>query len=309
MSVVKSLESGLCGLSDSSVAGDWRLPSVKELQSLIAYGYTAPALASASGLAKWKEGDAFSKVRWSTSYVAGGYWSSTSLVDIPFAAWLVSFYRGNVWPDYKENTSSSAAEPHYVWPVRGGDLEVDNEPPIVSCVGGAICNDAGLCSAAVACEGIARCVDPDDDETTLACAPAPPYAVGSPAVTVTCDDAQGGVTSAQCVTVVKDCEPPVCTAPPPIKLERGHGHRHGYECRRGHDDIENWLALARATDNCSVLAITNDAPAVFPGGVTVVTWTATDASGNTRTCSSSVTIESHHHPKPKPHPKPCPKEH
>src|SRR6188768_655888 len=33
--------------------------------------------------------------------------------------------------------------------------------------------------------------------------------------------------------------------------------------------------------NCSGATVGNDAPAIFPKGVTTVTWTVTDASGNT----------------------------
>jgi hypothetical protein len=36
--------------------------------------------------------------------------------------------------------------------------------------------------------------------------------------------------------------------------------------------------------------LTNDAPAVFPIGTTIVHWTATDASGNTATCNQNVTV-------------------
>ncbi|HLF45459.1 MAG TPA: LamG-like jellyroll fold domain-containing protein [Chitinophagaceae bacterium] len=37
-------------------------------------------------------------------------------------------------------------------------------------------------------------------------------------------------------------------------------------------------------------AVTNNAPAIFPIGNTTVTWTATDANGNTATCSQMVTV-------------------
>ena len=37
-------------------------------------------------------------------------------------------------------------------------------------------------------------------------------------------------------------------------------------------------------------SITNNAPALFPIGVTTVTWTATDASGNTATATQTVTV-------------------
>ncbi|MDM8521782.1 DUF1566 domain-containing protein [Desulfococcaceae bacterium HSG8] len=41
-----NLAAGQCGLSDSSAAGDWRLPNVRELHSLIDYQYLDPALPS-----------------------------------------------------------------------------------------------------------------------------------------------------------------------------------------------------------------------------------------------------------------------
>jgi hypothetical protein len=43
-------------------------------------------------------------------------------------------------------------------------------------------------------------------------------------------------------------------------------------------------------DNCGVASVTNDAPVAFPIGVTTVTWTVTDNSGNTATCTQNVTV-------------------
>jgi hypothetical protein len=37
-------------------------------------------------------------------------------------------------------------------------------------------------------------------------------------------------------------------------------------------------------------AVSNNAPATFPIGTTAVTWTATDASGNSSTCTQQVTV-------------------
>jgi hypothetical protein len=39
-----------------------------------------------------------------------------------------------------------------------------------------------------------------------------------------------------------------------------------------------------------VASVTNDAPGAFPIGVTTVTWTVTDNSGNTATCTQNVTV-------------------
>ncbi len=38
------------------------------------------------------------------------------------------------------------------------------------------------------------------------------------------------------------------------------------------------------------VSVTNNAPATYPKGNTIVTWTATDASGNTETCQQTVTV-------------------
>ncbi|MDO9184217.1 MAG: HYR domain-containing protein, partial [Bacteriovorax sp.] len=43
-------------------------------------------------------------------------------------------------------------------------------------------------------------------------------------------------------------------------------------------------------DNCSTPTVTNNAPAIFPIGDTIVTWTVTDACGNKATCEQIVTI-------------------
>lgn len=50
------------------------------------------------------------------------------------------------------------------------------------------------------------------------------------------------------------------------------------------------LGTPTATDNCSAVNFSNNAPASFPLGSTVVTWTASDASGNTATCTQTVTV-------------------
>jgi hypothetical protein len=36
---------------------DWRLPNIKELQSLMHFGFANPVLSNAAGTAQWTEGD------------------------------------------------------------------------------------------------------------------------------------------------------------------------------------------------------------------------------------------------------------
>jgi len=54
--------------------------------------------------------------------------------------------------------------------------------------------------------------------------------------------------------------------------------------------VAAFLAGASATDNCSGVTITNDAPPFFDLGPTAVTFTATDSGGAESTCTAHVTV-------------------
>ncbi|WKK66356.1 choice-of-anchor tandem repeat GloVer-containing protein [Lutimonas zeaxanthinifaciens] len=50
------------------------------------------------------------------------------------------------------------------------------------------------------------------------------------------------------------------------------------------------LGTPQFSDNCSDVTVSNDAPTVFPYGITDVTWTATDQAGNKSTCIQKVIV-------------------
>src|SRR5204862_4978597 len=50
------------------------------------------------------------------------------------------------------------------------------------------------------------------------------------------------------------------------------------------------LGSPTANDNCGPVTITSNAPAQFPKGTNLVTWIATDSSGNTATCQQRVVV-------------------
>ena len=101
---------GDCGLSDDSSAGDWRLPNVRELQSLIHYGFYNPAMPDTDGTGKWVEGDPFSGVQ------SSDYWSSTTNANDTSTAWRVYMSDGSA-------VSEEKSIENYVWPVRDATVE------------------------------------------------------------------------------------------------------------------------------------------------------------------------------------------
>ena len=98
LSDVNGLNSGECGLTDGTVAGDWRLPNRNELTSLLDLGTVNPALPA---------GHPF------TNFVAFWYWSSSTF-DNTGSAWVVDFIGGMV--GFGENT----IDDFFVTAVRGG---------------------------------------------------------------------------------------------------------------------------------------------------------------------------------------------
>jgi hypothetical protein len=94
-----SLTNGMHGLTDGSMPGDWRLPNVRELQSLVDYGRSSFALPS---------GHSFTNVQSSAPY-----WSSTTYESDTSRAWFVNMVDGSVGSDGK-------GAKLYAWPVRGG---------------------------------------------------------------------------------------------------------------------------------------------------------------------------------------------
>jgi Thrombospondin type 3 repeat/HYR domain len=103
------------------------------------------------------------------------------------------------------------------------------------------------------------------------------FAVGNNVVTWQAEDGHHRTgTATQNVTVVDTTAPIITSMPPDLHL---------LDCGSPN------LGLPTATDDCAgTVAFTNNAPPKFFVGTTVVTWTATDASGNHATSNQTVTV-------------------
>ena len=94
-----NLASGSCGLTGATSAGDWRLPNVRELESLVN--------AQQADSATWLNGQGFANVQGNV------FWSASTYASDPAGAWGVEMGGGDVGGDSK-------TDGNYVWPVRGG---------------------------------------------------------------------------------------------------------------------------------------------------------------------------------------------
>ena len=109
------------------------------------------------------------------------------------------------------------------------------------------------------------------------------YPIGTTLVTWTVTDAQGNTTSCIQVIEVEDVEDPVVTCPEDIIIATALG-----DCGA----FVTWEA-PEVVDNCPGIQVSSSVPSgsIFLLGTTTVTYTVTDLSGNTATCSFDVTVE------------------
>ena len=112
LKAANGLKSGDCGLTDNSNAGDWRLPNVTELESLVHAGYNEATCSGSacSTNAAWLNTQGFGNIQ------SFGYWSSTTTPRVTSLARYVSMRDGLEYSDTKDFLRT-----FYVWPVRGGE--------------------------------------------------------------------------------------------------------------------------------------------------------------------------------------------
>ena len=163
----------------------------------------------------------------------------------------------------------------------------DNQNPTITCPGNqSVPATSGACSANVSyattaadnCPGVAVACTPPSGAS---------FPVGTTNVSCTATDASGNQASCSFTVTVTDNQNPVITCPANITTVDNAPGACGALLNPG---------TATATDNCSVSSVVGTRSdgqplnALYPLGVTTITWKATDASGNMATCAQTITV-------------------
>ena len=114
------------------------------------------------------------------------------------------------------------------------------------------------------------------------------FPVGTTTLTYTATDEAGNTSSASQTVIVTDDTDPTIQAPPDVAVSAEPG---ATSCGAVIPDAT--LGAATATDNCANVTVTRSGVPVgnlFPAGTTILTYTVTDAAGNTSTDTQSVTV-------------------
>jgi large repetitive protein len=163
----------------------------------------------------------------------------------------------------------------------------DTEDPILNCPADiSVNNDPGMCDAVVtytAPVGTDNC--PGVVTTQIAgLASGSTFPIGTTTITFEATDASGNTTTCSFDIIVTDSEDPVISCPGDINVDSDPGICGAVVTFT--DPV--------GTDNCPGVTTvqTGGLPSgsTFPGGTSVVTFTTTDASGNTASCSFNIVV-------------------
>ena len=156
---------------------------------------------------------------------------------------------------------------------------IDVTPPIITCpINITITTNTG-CTATGVALGIPITSDNCGVASVTNNAPAM-FPLGATTVIWTVTDNSGNKATCNQTVTVTDNILPTITSPANINTTTNTGCTFTGVA----------LGTPVTSDNCGVASITNDAPAAFPLGTTIITWTVTDNSGNKKSSSQTVTV-------------------
>jgi hypothetical protein len=225
----------------------------------------------------------------------GGLASTSTSLSLAQLDTLIASGHQVRWAVEGTNSSSPATGPY----LGENNAITVNRPPVADAGEdvSAECSSHG--TTPVALSGLGSS-DPDGDTLTYSWSASPgvnwddnnsptptgQFSKGVTTVLLTVSDGIQQSTDTVTVTVV-DTTPPVISCPANIEVEC----TGGLGIQANDPQLAPFFAGVSATDTCDASpTIVNNAPAFFPLGTTEVTFTATDADGNSSSCSAFVTV-------------------
>jgi hypothetical protein len=151
-------------------------------------------------------------------------------------------------------------------------------PPSIVCPA-PITVEADQTGGANVTPGTATASDGDGDVVTITGPPAGVYPLGTTSVTYVATDSSGSTASCSTTITVVDTTAPSITCPASITAEADQ--TGGANVTPGN---------ASASDIASSVTVSDPPAALFLLGTTSVTHTATDSSGNSSSCTSTITV-------------------
>src|SRR4029077_17040860 len=165
----------------------------------------------------------------------------------------------------------------------------DNQNPVITCPANLVLSaDAGRCSRS----NVTFTVSATDNCSVTNLVSNPPsgstFPVGTTTVISTATDASGNQSTCNFTVRLPDTQNSLLTCSSNLVLAADAGR-----CSRS-----NVTFFVSATDNCGVTNLVSSviSGSTFPVGTTTVTNTATDASGNTSSCTFTVTVTDNQNP-------------
>ncbi|RCU56351.1 HYR domain-containing protein, partial [Oceanihabitans sediminis] len=155
----------------------------------------------------------------------------------------------------------------------------DTTPPTITCPTDVVISADASCIATSVALGAPTTADNCGVASVTNDAPAT-FPLGETTVTWTVTDNAGLTATCTQTVTVNDTMPPTITCPTNLVISTDTS------C----EATSVALGTPTTVDNCGVASVTNDAPATFPLGETTVTWTVTDNTGLTATCTQTVTV-------------------
>src|SRR6185295_2098583 len=165
----------------------------------------------------------------------------------------------------------------------------DNQNAVINCSSNLVLTaDPGRCSRSNVIFAVSATDNCSVTNLVSSLASGSTFPVGVTTVTNTTTDASGNTSRCTFTVTVTDNQNPAITCPGNRVLTADPGR-----CSRS-----NVTFAVSAADNCSVTNLVSSmaSGSTFPVGVTTVTNIATDASGNTSSCSFTVTVTDNQNP-------------